>query len=47
MQAESMKAMEPVIKKHLPEVQVAVDKAVQKAMYPSAVSSREGNAIGK
>lgn len=47
MQSESMKAMEPIIKKHLPEVQAATDKAVQKAMYPSAASSREGNAIGK
>jgi uncharacterized protein len=42
MQADSMKAMEPIIKKHLPEMEAAADKAVQKAMYPSAVSSREG-----
>ena len=47
MQSESMKAMEPIIKKHLPEIQSASDKAIQKAMYPSAVSSREGNGSGK
>ena len=29
-----MKAMEPIIKKHLPEIQAATDKAVEKAMYP-------------
>lgn len=40
MQAESMKAVEPIIQKHLPEMQAAIDKAVQKAMYPSAASSR-------
>ena len=42
-----MQAVQPIIKKHLPEMQAAADKAVQRAMYPSAVSSREGNAIGK
>ncbi len=47
MQTESMKALEPVLKKHLPEMEAAVDKAVQKAMYPSAASSREATTTGK
>jgi hypothetical protein len=42
MQAESMQAVQPIIQKHLPEMQAAAEKAVQQTMHPYTKSS-DGN----
>ncbi len=39
MQAESMQAVQPIIQKHLPEMQAAAEKAVQQTLHPYTKSS--------
>lgn len=39
MQTESMQAVQPIIQKHLPEMQAAAEKAVQQTLHPYTKSS--------
>ena len=43
MQAESMQALQPVIRKHMPAMQAAADKAVQETLNPSSRSNSTAN----
>ncbi len=36
MMTESMQAAEPVVKKHLPEIEAAAEKAVQQTTHPAS-----------
>jgi hypothetical protein len=47
MQAESMEAIQPIIKKHLPEMQAAADKAVQQTLYPYTKPSANSSHTSK
>jgi hypothetical protein len=44
MSAESMQAVQPVIRKHLPEMESAAEKAVEKAMQSNAPASGPSHA---
>ena len=43
MMAEAMQAMDPIIKKHLPEMQAAAEKAVADAAKTAAASDQNSN----